>query len=83
MPRLPSAKPLALAARPASAAPSAKPICWTVATDEAYQLDYITVLTTHQGLITRYRDYWNPLAAASAAGTLPELLGSLRSQATR
>ncbi|APY90342.1 hypothetical protein A7J05_35980 [Streptomyces alfalfae] len=55
----------------------------TVATDEPYQLDYITVLTTHLGLITRYRDYWNPLAAASAAGTLLELLGSLRSQATR
>jgi ketosteroid isomerase-like protein len=55
----------------------------TVATDEPYQLDYITVVTTQQGLITRYRDYWNPLAAASAAGTLPELLGSLRSQATR
>jgi ketosteroid isomerase-like protein len=55
----------------------------TVATDEPYQLDYITVLTTHRGLITRYRDYWNPLTAASAAGTLPELLGSLRSQATR
>ncbi|MFC7881067.1 nuclear transport factor 2 family protein [Streptomyces sp. NPDC057376] len=55
----------------------------TVATDTPYQLDYITVLTTHQGLITRYRDYWNPLAAAAAAGTLPELLDSLRSQATR
>ncbi|MFI6948171.1 nuclear transport factor 2 family protein [Streptomyces sp. NPDC050422] len=55
----------------------------TVATDEPYQLDYIRVLTTHRGLITRYRDYWNPLAAASAAGTLPELLGSLRPQAAR
>ncbi|MGK9462983.1 nuclear transport factor 2 family protein [Streptomyces sp. G6] len=51
-----------------------------MATDTPYQLDYITVLTTHQGLITRYRDYWNPLAAAAAAGTLPELLDS---QATR
>ena len=46
-------------------------------------MDYITELTTHHGLITRYRDYWNPLTAASAAGTLPELLGSLRSQAIR
>ena len=55
----------------------------TVATDEPYQLDYITVLTTHEGLITRYRDYWNPVAAASASGTLPELLGSLGSQASR
>jgi ketosteroid isomerase-like protein len=55
----------------------------TVATGESYELDYIAVITTRRGLITRYRDYWNPLAAASAAGTLPELLGSLRSQAVR
>ncbi|TQM14162.1 nuclear transport factor 2 family protein [Pseudonocardia kunmingensis] len=49
----------------------------TVRTGEPYRLDYITVITTRDGLITRYRDYWNPLAAASAAGTLPDLLGSL------
>lgn len=55
----------------------------TVATDEPYELDYVTVLTTHEGLITRYRDYWSPLAAASAAGTLTELLSSLHGQATR
>ncbi|MEV2243200.1 nuclear transport factor 2 family protein [Streptomyces sp. NPDC049970] len=55
----------------------------TMATDEPYRLDYITVLTTRQGLITRYRDYWNPLAAASAAGKLPELLGSLRAESAR
>jgi uncharacterized protein len=55
----------------------------TVRTGEPYRLDYVTVITTRDGLITRYRDYWNPLAAASAAGTLPELLGALRGEATR
>ncbi len=48
----------------------------TVRTGEPYRLDYITVITTEDGLITRCRDYWNPLAAASAAGTLPELLAA-------
>ncbi|MET7320627.1 nuclear transport factor 2 family protein [Streptomyces sp. NPDC005549] len=55
----------------------------TVRTGESYQLDYATVITVRDGLITHYRDYWNPLAAASAAGTLPELLDSLRSRAAR
>ncbi|MEU0132684.1 nuclear transport factor 2 family protein [Streptomyces sp. NPDC006296] len=55
----------------------------TIATDEPYRLDYVTVLTTRQGLITRYRDYWSPLAVASASGTLPELLGSLSAEAAR
>jgi uncharacterized protein len=55
----------------------------TVSTREPYRLDYITVITTRDGLITSYRDYWSPLAAAAAAGTLPELLGSLRPGAAR
>lgn len=46
----------------------------TVRTGEPYRLDYIVVLTVRNGLITRYRDYWNPLAAAAASGTLPDLL---------
>ncbi|MFD0903506.1 nuclear transport factor 2 family protein [Actinomadura sediminis] len=46
----------------------------TVRTGEPYRLDYIVVTTVQDGLITRYRDYWNPLAAAAASGTLPELL---------
>ncbi|ONI81365.1 hypothetical protein ALI144C_21995 [Actinosynnema sp. ALI-1.44] len=49
----------------------------TVRTGEPYQLDYIAVITVQDGLITHYRDYWNPLAAATAAGRLPELLDSL------
>ncbi len=55
----------------------------TVRTGEPYQLDYIAVVTVRNGLITHYRDYWNPLAAAAAAGTLPELLDSLRPKAAR
>ncbi|WP_242910630.1 nuclear transport factor 2 family protein [Actinomadura terrae] len=53
----------------------------TVRTGEPYRLDYISVITVQDGLITRYRDYWNPLAAAAAAGTLPELLGLPRPEA--
>ncbi|GLU48634.1 hypothetical protein Nans01_29850 [Nocardiopsis ansamitocini] len=55
----------------------------TVRTGEPYRLDYMTVVTTRDGLITHYRDYWSPLAAAAAAGTLPELLDSLRPEVTR
>ncbi|MCS7477747.1 nuclear transport factor 2 family protein [Umezawaea endophytica] len=40
----------------------------TVSTGEPYRLRYITVITTRDGLITDYRDYWNPVAAAEAAG---------------
>lgn len=42
----------------------------TVATSRPYRLDYIVVLTVRDGLITLYRDYWSPLAAAAAAGDL-------------
>ncbi|WP_308124741.1 nuclear transport factor 2 family protein [Streptomyces sp. NEAU-YJ-81] len=55
----------------------------TVRTGEPYRLDYIAVITVQDGLITHYRDYWSPLATASAAGTLPELLDSVRSEAAR
>ncbi|MDI5980193.1 nuclear transport factor 2 family protein [Amycolatopsis magusensis] len=50
----------------------------SVRTGEAYRMDYIVVITVRDGLITRFRDYWNPLANAAAAGALPELLDSLR-----
>lgn len=55
----------------------------TLGTGEPYRLDYIVVITVEDGLITRYRDYWNPVAAASATGTLPELLDALRSEVAR
>lgn len=49
----------------------------TVATSRPYRLDYIVVLTVEDGLITLFRDYWSPLAAAAAAGRLAGLLDSL------
>ncbi|MGC0414336.1 ketosteroid isomerase-like protein [Streptomyces ambofaciens] len=49
----------------------------TVATSQPYRLDYIVVLTAHDGLITLYRDYWNPLSAAAASGGLAGLIDSL------
>ena len=34
------------------------------ATGAPYEQSYVSVLTVHDGLITRYRDYWNPLRSA-------------------
>ncbi|RBQ15913.1 hypothetical protein DP939_33460 [Spongiactinospora rosea] len=55
----------------------------TVRTGEPYRLDCIAVITVQGGLIAHYRDYWSPPATASAAGTLPDLLGALHAAATR
>ncbi|KOU90503.1 MULTISPECIES: nuclear transport factor 2 family protein [Streptomyces] len=35
-----------------------------VKTDTPYDMTYIAVVTAEGGLITSYRDYWNPLAAS-------------------
>ncbi|KJY20502.1 MULTISPECIES: nuclear transport factor 2 family protein [unclassified Streptomyces] len=35
-----------------------------VQTDTPYDMTYIAVVTVQDGLITSYRDYWNPLAAS-------------------
>ncbi|MFE2164663.1 nuclear transport factor 2 family protein [Streptomyces sp. NPDC059447] len=35
-----------------------------VETDSPYEMTYIAVVTVKGGLITTYRDYWNPLAAS-------------------
>ncbi|MFF1556194.1 nuclear transport factor 2 family protein [Streptomyces sp. NPDC058279] len=35
-----------------------------VATDSPFDMTYIAVVTVENGLITAYRDYWNPLAAS-------------------
>jgi ketosteroid isomerase-like protein len=55
----------------------------SVRTGEPYRMDYIVVITVQDGLISRFRDYWNPLANATAVGALPELLDSLRSETAR
>lgn len=55
----------------------------TVRTSEPYRLDYIVVLTVRDGLITLYRDFWNPVAAAQAAGALPELAEALHQEVSR
>lgn len=52
-------------------------------TGEPYRMDYVVVITVQDGLITRFRDYWNPLANAAASGTLPELLESLKAEVVR
>jgi uncharacterized protein len=49
----------------------------TVATSQPYCLDYIVVLTVRDGLIALFRDYWSPLSAAAAAGSLAGLIDSL------
>ncbi|WP_245645272.1 nuclear transport factor 2 family protein [Pseudonocardia acaciae] len=55
----------------------------TVSTDTPYRMDYIAVVTVKDGLIASYRDYWSPVAAARAAGTLPELLAALDATVAR
>ncbi|OKI02646.1 phenazine biosynthesis protein PhzA/PhzB [Streptomyces sp. CB02923] len=37
-----------------------------VATGAPYELSYVVVMTAENGRITRYRDYWNPLALPSS-----------------
>ncbi|MBP2472478.1 ketosteroid isomerase-like protein [Crossiella equi] len=49
----------------------------TVRTGQPYELSYIAVVTTADGEITRYRDYWSPVAVAAALGELPALLTAL------
>jgi uncharacterized protein len=36
-------------------------------TGQPYRMSYVVVLTVRNGLIKRYRDYWNPLAAVRPA----------------
>ncbi|MEV0224823.1 nuclear transport factor 2 family protein [Streptomyces sp. NPDC050704] len=38
-----------------------------VDTDGPFDMSYIAVVTVENGLITRYRDYWNPLAVQDPA----------------
>lgn len=52
----------------------------TVRTGAPYELSYVVVLTVRDGRIVNYRDYWNPVATASAAGRLPEFLDAVRTR---
>jgi ketosteroid isomerase-like protein len=47
-----------------------------VSTGLPYRMRYIAVITTRDGEILRYRDYWSPQAAAEAMGSLDVLTAS-------
>lgn len=49
----------------------------TVRTGATYELSYIAVIRARHDKIVAWRDYWSPVAAAVATGTLPELLTEL------
>ncbi|MEV4579646.1 nuclear transport factor 2 family protein [Nonomuraea jabiensis] len=44
-----------------------------VATGKPYRMRYVAVITVRDGEIQRYRDYWNPMAAAEIMGGADEL----------
>jgi ketosteroid isomerase-like protein len=48
-----------------------------VATGRRFELPAIAVLRIRGGEIVSYRDYVNPLAAAQAAGAVPQLVAAL------
>ncbi|AEI44525.1 hypothetical protein KNP414_06001 [Paenibacillus mucilaginosus KNP414] len=39
-------------------------------TGNPYNQTYISVVETKDGLITRYRDFWNPLVAIESVGSV-------------
>ena len=43
-------------------------------TARPYQLRYLQIVKVHDGQITLWRDYWDPLASAELLGRIPELL---------
>lgn len=48
-------------------------------TGARYDQDYVSVLDLKDGLITRYRDYWNPLTVLNATGGAEAVNAVLRS----
>jgi ketosteroid isomerase-like protein len=44
------------------------------ATGRPYNQTYISVVETKDGLITRYRDFWNPLVAMEALGSIGSMV---------
>lgn len=51
-----------------------------IETGEAYDQDYISVITTQGGRITRYVDYWNPLIVLRAVGGEAALAAALTTE---
>ena len=47
-----------------------------IATGAPYRMTYIAVITTRNGEIQSYRDYWSPAAAAEVMGGAQELLNA-------
>jgi uncharacterized protein len=45
-----------------------------VGTGTPYDVQYISIITIRDGRIAHYRDYWNPLAVASALGGVEAFL---------
>lgn len=54
-----------------------------VKTGKPYDIDYVAVITVGPDGIVTYRDYWNPLAVASALGGIDELFTAFDAQARR
>lgn len=52
-----------------------------VATGRPYRMRYIAVVTVRDGEVVRYRDYWNPLAAAELMGGSEELTSAFSGSA--
>ncbi|MEN4478334.1 nuclear transport factor 2 family protein [Mycolicibacterium cosmeticum] len=46
-------------------------------TGRPYDLDYVAFLTVGAQGIVAYRDYWNPLAAGAALGSLDEMTAAI------
>ena len=49
----------------------------TVRTGAPYEMRYVVVVTANEHGIVGYRDYWSPVMAAAAFGTLPEFLAAV------
>lgn len=45
-----------------------------------YDQDYVSVIDLREGLISRYRDYWNPLIVLSATGGVDALDAVLKGE---
>ncbi|MEV5810013.1 nuclear transport factor 2 family protein [Streptomyces parvulus] len=51
-----------------------------LATNKPYLQTYISVVETEDGKITRYVDFWNPLAAAEALGSTEDVLAAFNKE---